>query len=196
MNTHTHMLQKQQHRQEESVRCLEITLKYLAVATTVVLTQPPPSPHIHTLTSRQAGGLLGLMKKKSGVMLWRFSVLRCSPSNRGRRKRMPSSAFDSAVIGISISICRSSSERSCEGFQPGRLPLSPRCICLLELACPCQAIVVNVSLTWQLSAGTGPICHLGRCRVHLQKAAAIIQRRWAGLAGCVAEITGRRLCPA
>lgn len=138
------MPQKQQHRQEESVRCLEITLKYLLWPPQTYSCKPP-LPHIHTLTSRQAGGPLGIMKKKSGVVLWRFSVLRCSPSKRGRRKHMPSSAFDSAVIGISISICRSPSERSCEGFQPGRLPPSARCICLLELACPCQAIVVNVS---------------------------------------------------
>lgn len=43
------------------------------------------------------------------------------------------------------------------------------CICLLELVRPGQAIVVNVSLTWQLSAGTLPICHLDCCWIHLQK---------------------------
>lgn len=72
------------------------------------------------------------------------------------------------------------------GFQPGRLPLSQHCICLLELAFQCQPIVVNVSLTWQLSAGTRPICHLVCCWIHLQKALSIINWRQSDWQSCMA----------
>lgn len=64
---------------------------------------------------------------------------------RGRREknaRCRSPAVDSAVIGISISICPSASEQSCEASSLGDFLYRKGCICLLELACSCQAIVV------------------------------------------------------
>lgn len=123
------------------------------------------------------------------------SVLRCSPSKRGRRKYTAFSAVDSAVIGISINICPSALEQSFRSWETSYI--SQGYICLLELACPCQAIVVNVSLTWQLSAGTGPICHLGRCWIHFQKRQPLFTSDGLidGMYGSQAEITGSSLCP-
>lgn len=85
------------------------------------------------------------------------------------------------------------------GFQPRRLPLlQGSWICLLEIACPCQDIVVNVPLTWELSERQRPICHLDCCWIHLKKHWPLFAgdcQTGGGLHGSKAEITGSWLCP-
>lgn len=105
---------------------------------------------------------------------------RVAKRGRGFQVRGGKSWSDSAVIGISVSVCRSCSEERCEARILSDLLLLLflhvlRCrSCLLKLAVLGRAIVANVSLTWRLSAGAGPICHRRCRRTHLQQRAAII----------------------
>lgn len=113
-------------------------------------------PH-RVATSSEAGGLFGIMKRNQPWCCgaWRL----CSqfsgvpPAREEGGKRTASSAVDSAVIGISISICPSDLERSCEARSPGdflciaglhlsagiSLPLPAYCCkCVSHLAAVCR----------------------------------------------------------
>lgn len=109
-----------------------------------------------------------------------LSVLRCSPGEReeGRRKCTPSTAVDSAVIGISICICPSAREQSWrlpawDSSSITRLHLSARISLLLPgYCCECVSHLAAV-------CNHGAHLSLGPLLNSPLEAAAIIHWRWA-----------------